>query len=298
MFERVYAMHREAGMPISALYPFRDSFYERMGYAGFPKPRFLTLNPEALAPLVRLDMRGTCEQVAMKDGFNEWRAFLERYQAQTHGFALKHVTNARRWQDDNAWWLAMARDDDGEIVGAMTYKITGYTEKLIASTFYTTSATGRYQLLDWVGRHADQVKEAILELRPDDYPEIWFRDLEASVTCGIDHAWPAPMARVIDVARLTGIGAGSGEIALTIEDAHCPWNADTFTFRGDGDTLTVEPGGEAAATLTIQGLSALVFSGRDPATFPFRGWGAPDVAAAESLRAIFPCAIPDIHETF
>jgi predicted acetyltransferase len=297
MFERLFEMYREAGVAISALYPFRDSFYERLGYASFPMARFLTVNPEALAPLVRLDKPGTCEQVEMKDGFAEWRTLLERYQAKTHGFALKHITNARRWQDKNDWWVAFARDGD-EIVGAMTYRITGYGGKLIAGTFYTTSALGRYQLLDWVGRHADQVKEAIIEVRPDDYPETWFRDLRATVRSDVEDSWPGPMGRVVDVAGLAGIGAGDGEVALEIRDPLCPWNEGAFTFRGEGGTLAVTPGGEAAGCITIQGVSALVFLGADPATFPFRGWGDPDVAAVEALRALFPPVVPDIHETF
>ena len=298
LFERVFEVQRGMEMPISALYPFRDSFYERMGYAGFPKPRFLTLKPETLAPLVRHEKPGTCEQVSMKVGFEEWRAFLERYQMQAHGFALKHITNARRWQDNNDSWVAFARHE-GEIVGAMTFQITGYGGKLIAGTFYTTSSVGRYQLLDWIGRHTDQVKEAIVELRPDDYPEVWFRDLEASVTCGIEHAWPAPMARVVDVARLGGIGAGQGSVTLDVMDSFCPWNTGRFTLRADNGKLVVEEGGSDIATpITIQGLSALVFSGHDPADFQFRGWGDPDLATQDALRRLFPTAIPDIHETF
>ena len=296
-FEETFRMQRDMQMPVSALYPFRDSFYERMGYAGFPKPRYLTIKPETLAPLVRLGKPGTCEQMEMKDGFDEWRAFLEQFQETTHGFALKHLSNAMRWKDTNEWWVAFARHE-GEIVGAMTFQITGYTEKLIAGTFYTTNSIGRYQLLDWIGRHTDQVREAIIELRPDDYPEIWYRDLEASVTCGIEHSWPAPMARVVEASLLDGIGAGEGEISLEITDEQCPWNNGTFTFTGANGTLTVTPGDAPAATITIQGLSALVFSGHDPADFPFRGWGQPDFAAQETLRALFPPVYPDMHETF
>src|SRR5690606_36504280 len=159
-----------------------------LGYAAMPSARFLTVNPEALSSLARLDLPGTCEQVTMRDGFDAWRAFLERYQARTHGLALKHITNARRWQAANAWWVAFARADDGEIAGAMTYKITGYSGKLIAGTFYTTSALGRYRLLDWVGRHADQVSEAVIEVRPDDVPETWYRDLRATVRTDVEDA--------------------------------------------------------------------------------------------------------------
>lgn len=297
IFEQTFRMQREMAMPVSALYPFRDSFYERMGYASIPQPRYLTVKPETLAPLVGLDKPGSCEQVAMKDGFEEWRAFLERIQQTTHGFSLKHVSNAVHWKDKNDWWLAFARDD-GELVGAMTFQITGHTEKMIVGTFYTTSSIGRYQLLDWIGRHTDQVAEAQIELRPDDYPELWFRDLNAVISNHTTEAWPAPMGRVVDVSLLDGIGAGDGAIALEISDALCPWNNGAFTFSGSNGTLTVTPGGRPAATITIQGLSALVFRGHDPADFTFRGWGEPDEPAQEALRTLFPPIVPDMHETF
>lgn len=297
IFEQMLAMQREMGMPVSTLYPFRDSFYERLGYAGFPKPRYLTLKPETLAPLVRIDKPGTCEQVPMRAGFEEWHAYLEWYQSQTHGFSLKQINNARQWQDANEWWVAFARHE-GHIVGAMTFKITEYSGKLIAGTFYTVNSVGRYLLLDWVGRHTDQVKEAIIELRPDDYPEVWFRDLDATVTCGADLAWPAPMARVVDVSQLGGIGAGTGSVTLDVSDALCPWNNGRFTMRADNGTLVVEEGGDCATPITIQGLSALVFSGHDPADFQFRGWGEPDTKMQADLRTLFPAMTPDMHETF
>jgi predicted acetyltransferase len=236
----------------------------------------------------------------MQEGFDEWRAFLERYQLQNHGFVLKHITYARQLQDQNDSWVALARQD-GEIVGAMTFKISGYGEKLIADTFYTVNSTGRYQLLDLIGRHTDQVKEAIIELRPDDYPELWFRDLGARVSCGVDsgYAWPAPMGRVVDVAALQGIASGTGNITLDIEDSMCPWNDGRFTFQSEGGRLEVTRGGaEAVGCLTIQGLSALIFCGHDPADFSFRGWGDPGPEAQATLRALFPPAVPDVHEKF
>ncbi|HYH12235.1 MAG TPA: sterol carrier protein domain-containing protein, partial [Thermomicrobiales bacterium] len=187
---------------------------------------------------------------------------------------------------------------EGEVVGAMTFQITGYVEKLVASTFYTTNSVGRYQLLDWIGRHTDQVKEAVVELQPDVFPELWFRDLGATVRSDSEYSWPGPMARIVDVARLTGIGAGEGSVTLDIHDALCPWNEGRFTFRAESGTLVVEPGGEAGDRITIQGLSALVYMGIDPADLPFRGWGEPSIEAQAALRRLFPSVIPHIHEKF
>ncbi len=298
VFTDLYTGMREAGMPVSALYPFRASFYERLGYAGFPAPRFATLDPADLAPLVRMGKPGRVESRSMADGFDAWRAFLTRYQRGVHGFSLREEISARRRQDSNDGWVLLARDERDDIVGAMIYRITGYTETLRAESFYARTSLGRYQMLDWIGRHVDQVKSAILLLAPDDHPELWFRDLNAQSSTRDDEAWPAPMGRIVSVADIGGIVAGDGTFTARIEDEHCLWNNEVYTFTGTSGVLSAERGGEPSGTLTIQGLSALVYAGTDPADFPVRGWGEPDAPTRAAMRAMFPPATPMMHEQF
>jgi hypothetical protein len=153
-------------------------------------------------------------------------------------------------------------------------------------------------LLDWCARHVDQVSEVKIRVSPAEIPELWLPDMYA--TYRSHDIWhTSPMGRVMDVTALNGIAAGTGEIALDIQDPQCSWNSGVFTFgAGTDGTLTVEAGGMAAATLTIQGLTALVYTGQDPADFRIRGWGNPDAAAQATLRSLFPPVIPHLHEDF
>ncbi len=298
MIVRSFELMHEKGEPVATLYPFRDSFYERLGYAEFAKNRFATLKPEHLAPLLRMSLPGSVEQLGVEDCFDEWWAFAETLQTRTHGFALSEKVRATEWRDNNESWVALVRED-GEVTGAMTFEITGYTETLKADTFYVTTVAARYQLLAWIGRHVDQVSEAVIELGPQEFPELWYRDLAAQSSTEHKDAWPGPMGRVISVAGLDGIGAGAdAEIAVTLVDDQCPWNNGVWTLAGEDGTLTVREGGDPACHLTIQGLSALVWTGMDPATFPFRGWGDPDPGAQVTLRALFPKAFPVLQEKF
>ena len=298
MFAELYRGMCDAGMPVTTLYPFRSSFYERFGYTGFPAPRFATFDPAELGALVRIDKPGRVELLSMADGFDAWHAFLADFQPGVHGFALREEVNARRRQDSNDAWVLLARDAADRVIAAMTYRVTGYTEELRADTFYYHSSLGRYLLLDWIGRHVDQVKRAILLLHPDERPELWFRDLNAQSSTQDKEAWPAPMGRVLTVVGLTGIAAGDGAFTVRIADEHCPWNDGIYTFTGEGGALTVTEGGEPSGALTIQGLSALVYVGADPADFPFRGWGDPDESTRAAMRAVFPPATPQMHEQF
>ena len=292
-----FGIMRDRGESVSTLYPFRESFYERLGYAGFPKPRYVKLLPEALGPLVRMAKPGDIDQVSMSEGFDAWRRFLEAYQRDHHGFSLKALSNAVHGRDENVAWVAFVREQ-GEITGAMTFRITGYTGSLHAETFYYRTRAARYQLLAWIGRHVDQVKDAWIKLGPQEFPELWYEDLNLEITTRFEHAWPAPMARIISVADLGGLQAGDGRIAVDLVDELCPWNASVWTLTGSDGMLAVEPGGTPECRITIQGLSALVYCGHDPADFVYRGWGDPDAPAQATLRTLFPPVFPMLHEQF
>lgn len=290
-------MH-ERDIAVSTLYPFRDSFYERLGYAQFPQTRFAIIKPQNLAPLLRESLPGETTQVDIATGFDDWWGFQERLIAERHGFSLVNISRAQQLKDDNGSWVALVRED-GVITGSMTFKITGYTKDLIADSFHYTTAAARYQLLAWVARHVDQVKQAVIELGPDEHPETWYRDIYAESSTENEHAWPSPMGRVISVAGLDGIAAGAdAAISFRLVDDFCPWNNDVWTLTGDGGRLQVQPGGDPVCHLTIQGLSALVWTGEDPATFGIRHWGDPDAAAQDTLSALFPPLKPELNEKF
>jgi predicted acetyltransferase len=297
LFAALYDSMREYDEPITTLYPFRESFYEKLGYAPMNQSKFVRFSPSTLAPLTRLEREGTTEQLAIRDGFEEWYAYLQRYQPRVHGFALNTKQIAARVKLRNGRWVVLARDSAGTVIGATTFKITGYTGTLDADTFYYDSPEARLLLLEWFARHVDQVNEIKIDLAWDDLPEYWAADLYSRVV-NHDEFFTTPMGRVLDVAALDGIGAGNGSIAVEIVDPQCAWNAGVWTLTGEGGVLSVARGGTAEVSLTIQGLSALVFAGQDPADFRLRGWGSPDAAAQATLRAMFPRTFIRLHEQF
>ncbi|MBA2247514.1 MAG: GNAT family N-acetyltransferase, partial [Chloroflexia bacterium] len=105
-----FGLMRECGVPVTTLYPFRESFYERLGYAGFPTPRYATMKPGDLAPLMRMPVPADVEQLPMAEGFDEWRSFLERFQMAVHGFSLRDLSSSVRLRDDNAAWIALVQE--------------------------------------------------------------------------------------------------------------------------------------------------------------------------------------------
>lgn len=297
LMSRAFEQMRDDGQTVSTLYPFRESFYERLGYVSFPAPAYLQVNPSDLAPLIRMQHDATIEHLVIADGFDAWMGFLQKYQATCHGFSLQGPIRQSSVKDRNRWWLTLVRED-GEITGAMTYRIPGEYKPMHVNTFYATTVAARYRLLEWIGRHTDQIKKAQIPVLPGEHPELWWHDMGDEVsTQGID-AWGAPMGRVVSVDGLTGIPAGDGEVSIEITDDSAPWNTGNWTLRGRNGVLDVAKGGTPTGTISIQGFSTLVFNGSDAETLRFRGWGDIGPASAAQLRALFPPALPFLHEKF
>lgn len=285
----------EEGMPVSCLYPFRPSFYERMGYVSFPQPRTAKIDPRPLAPLLRMSLGGAVQLLPIKDGHAIYRAYLLAQQRRIHGMAVCSEPAALN-EASRDHWLAVARVA-GEPVGAMIYVISGEEDRRVMRVhrFYTHTAAGLYLLLEWFARHIDQVEHIEVRLPPAELPETWWPDL---ATLKTERVWP-PMGRVLDVARIGGMAAGTGRFTARISDPLCPWNEGIWTFAGEGGSLTVTPAaGAAECALTIQGLSALVYGAHDPALFAMLGWGDPAPEVQAVMRAIFPGQLPYLHEEF
>jgi predicted acetyltransferase len=286
-----------AGQALSCLYPFRESFYGRLGYVAMPQLRIARLDPRNLQPLLALDLGGSVDLVALADGLEELRGLLTALQPGWHGLALRGAVAAGAAAEVKHW-LALARDDTGEVVGALQYEIRQWRGELHAEVLLTRTVSARYQLLQWLARHADQVTTAVLKLPPDTLVENWLADID--VTTGSRTDFVTPMARVLSVRGLAGIGCGSGSLTIALRDVLCPWNDGTYTLAGEGGALGVTPGGAPEVALTPQGLSALVYGGYDPAELPVHGWGDPDAAMCGRLRALFPPPpnLPFLYEEF
>ena len=99
---------RDTGHVVSALYPFRPSFYERFGFVGLPRTRMVRFAPEGVAGLLRAGLPGevTCEPAA--DGYPAYREFTQRLLAEQHGFCVHPDYMAVQLRDADDRWLVMA----------------------------------------------------------------------------------------------------------------------------------------------------------------------------------------------
>jgi len=294
LIELMTSMRRE-GQPFSGLYPFRESFYERLGYVTFPLGRKAIFNSTTLAPLLDWDLEGEVELASYEQAFKAYRDYSRKLLECVHGMALIEQGDESGNQSHN-YWVAVARVD-GDIVGLMQYQIQGEQVtryKLRAVRFYYHDVRGRYLLLNWIARHIDQAETVELWLPPFERPETWLADMAIR----IESLTRAPMGRVVDIAEIGGMQAGSGGISFKLSDPQCPWNEGAWRFESVDGVLQVSATEKAEFDLSIQGLSALIYGTHDPEDFHLRGWGDPPGEVQATMRTMFPRRSPYIHEFF
>jgi predicted acetyltransferase len=287
--------NREQGKYFSSLYPFRESFYERLGYISFPLTKIAHFYTESLAPLLKMDSSGEIRLQYMSEAYETYRQYLESMRSTRHGMAMFDYPD---WAhaNQNLVWTASAVFG-GDIEGIMLYRtlgkeVTKYT--FMASRFYYQTSRARYLLLNWIAHHIDQAEQVEMWLPEDEYPENWLADVQVKVETAIRPG----MSRVLDVEHIAGMQVGEGRFSARISDPLCPWNEGAWHFESREKELQVSKAPAADCELTIQGLSALINGTHDPQDIPLRGWGDPSPAVQLTMQEMFPRMRPFMHEMF
>jgi len=290
---------RNHNQVFSTLYPFKEAYYEPFGYITFPQFRVAICSPHALTPLFKIDIPGSVQRLSLTDGFAVFIAFLQKTQTITHGMGILPLSELERLKNESPFWLAVATEK-GTPVGILTYKITGYQKDLRVRDFFYTTSSGKYLLLQWLGKHADQIKQILFPIKPDEEPDLWVTDAFWGDSGQIrTREWaPNPMGRVVIVEGLSGLKVGKGKVSLKISDTECPWNNRSFSFEEKNGILQVMPTEEAEDQLSISGLSALVYGCYDPNDFPYKHWGTPAKDTQSTLYSLFPPRKPFLHADF
>lgn len=286
---------RAAGVAASCLYAFRESFYNRFGYVGLPLTKKITVEVANLTPILAIGVPGTVSLEPHPQSLAAVGELLGVVQQRVHGMAV------RRWYPQQGFpgaagrHFAVARDAQGAISGVLSYRLElDLRELRVGAMLYATPA-GRTQLLDWIARHVDQVKVARIPVPVTTYPETWLPDLWVSYG---EYESESAMARLLSVPALDGAAAGDAQVTVSVTDPMFPENTAAWTLTGRDGVLTVTGGGTPTCSLTVEGLTALVYGGYDPTDLPLRGWGELDAAAPDALRALFPPAVAHLYEHF
>ena len=174
---------RDDRQPFSALYPFRESFYERMGYVTLSRGHLLKVAPANLTPLLKRELGGRVERLSIADGYDLARAYALGVRQRTHGMAVFDRPEKEHALHHNDYWIALAFHGR-EVIGAMPYSIRhepGTGNVLKGPRFLYDTSQARYLLLQWIARHADQVAQAEIRVAAFERPDTWLTDARSSV---------------------------------------------------------------------------------------------------------------------
>jgi predicted acetyltransferase len=286
---------RDSGKAFSNLYPFRESFYEKLGYVSFPLTKIARLSTLCLSPLLKMDLDGEIRLQYIGEAYDKYRDYLAEMRQYTHGMSFFDFGDRGR-ANQNLLWTAFA-EFDGNIEGLILFRILGEEVTkyyIVASRFYYRSIRARYLLLSWIARHIDQAERVELWLPEDEYPETWLADLQVKVESTVR----AAMCRVLDVEKIAGMSVGDGCFSARIIDPLCPWNEGCWRFESCDGKLGVSNTTNADCELTVQGLTTLISGVHEPEGIALRGWGNPDTTVQSSMQAMFPRMRPFLHENF
>lgn len=296
---------KEQGYATSTLYPFKDSFYMALGYAKMPMSRILEVDPRTLTG-VSLPEGYSVKRESGEEVFRLWRNIHEKMVDQTHG-AVKR--NDVRWKERTSVFrakAAVARNSKGEPEGIMTYGIKGYSEghswsepgQLNIGDFHWTTIESRDAILHFLFKHADQIAKVniLINSRTEDYYH-WLENIHTPVL----KSSIFNMARIIDVkTSFENLPVNAqGSLTLKIADPHFDWNNGVFRFFEQNGVLKVENSEEPAkATVTIQGLTSLLYGTLNIQHLRRLGWLQGDASESVNLHDWFPQATPWLTEDF
>jgi predicted acetyltransferase len=290
----MYQEFEKNGYAVSCLYPFKESFYQRLGYVTLPQPKKMSFNASNLQPVLNLDIEGSYDLVSYEEGYDAYRTYCEKLQIQVHGMAVFTIPQKKAAKFHQSWLVFTKQHN--EIIGVMNYRLEDkiLNQTMIANEFLFSNAQGKFLLLNWIARHIDQVGKVVLSIRPDQFGENFFTDIRTEY----EIVFRAPMARVIDISALDGLSVGKGKITVRVNDPDCEWNNGVWTFESKAGHLNLIKSEHPDCELTIHGVTALAYGVYDPEEFELRGWGNPDREQQEVLRMMFPPAIPYVHAIF
>jgi predicted acetyltransferase len=273
---------RARGDPASALYPFRVSFYQRLGYGNAGEALQYLVPPDALPDS---DERTRVEIVGTEAARDEALAVYRRWARSGTGQMDRDERVLRELSTATDRALFGYRGADGSLHG---YALVHYRADLAPEARYLevdelvwTTPAARRGLLGWLSSLGDQWQLILLRgLRSDRLGESireprlpWGASPPWGLWRGAATLMMGPMFRLLDVAGAWEKRGAAGDarlaIGMELEDRQIPENAGSWTLRIDGGDARMErgiaQGVDATLALDISALSRL-FIGSIPAT--------------------------------
>jgi predicted acetyltransferase len=294
LLEHLHTVALARGDALTVLYPYRQAFYARLGYAPANRAHRLRFSPSALsrtAPelAVRVAHGGDREGLAL--------CWDTRARAGTGWLVRSERAWSARLSDDRRTWLVADGADgpEGYVAWSLSQPEPEGETTLVVREMASRSDCAARSLWAAVAAQRDQVQRVEVEVAEDD-PIVWSLvdpDRARAGASPVGELIPGPMLRPTDVARALGARGWPRSGALTLEVDGARWELTT----ADGGA-TVSPARSAPTLRTsARTLGAIAFGGlraSDAARLDLL-WArdAQALSTAETVMALPPYFSPD-----
>lgn len=264
---------RDAGQPLSALYPFAWAFYRRYGWEWVGEKQRVTLPLREL----RAAPEGKNVREVRGDEATVRAALTPLYSAFARNYRGVFDAETTRWNgrlghDDNRTTYAYVHQPPGAAApdGYLLWRFdsqsrVGRVREFVAQT--PEAHRGLLSLLHYFGTQCDKADLATLPADNQLWHHVMHWDVETKVS-------PVFMGRVVDVpvalaALAPPPGLPNGAVTLVVQDEHAPWNEGKWLVVCEGGVVTCAP----APTSSVPDLSL------DIQALGQAFWGTPSLAS-------------------
>jgi predicted acetyltransferase len=296
----------DEGLGFSALWPFKRSFYRRLGWA--TGSRYLRIEaPPAQLRSAGAGRRGEFGRVHADD----WERLVPVHEAHDAGRTL-HVDRTEAWWRGRifeGWrgdpYVYRWTDEDDDVRGYLTYVVDDGDDgrELRVYEAAWSDPVARRQLWRFLGDHDSQVETVKVTVPFDPtVPVLEAVDDPSAVTVAVE---AGHMVRLTDVAAgLSALAYPPGmtdELAVAVEDPLVDANDRTFALSvadGRAECAPAATGGDASVSLGVGRLSQLAVGYRDASTMAAAGHIDAPAEVIERLDALFPAEPVWLREGF
>lgn len=311
MLSSMLAEFREEDVAVSALWPFKRSFYRRLGWDTCT--RYVEVSaPPAQLRTAGADRSGTFRQFETED----WETLEPVLSAHTEGYGL-HVDRTGDWWVNRAldsWmgtpYLYRWDDETGEPRAYLVYRVDedesgevgGAEDRVLRVGELAWADPVAYrQLLRFLGDHDSQVGRVRFYLPDGVRPSL--HDLVEDPSELTVETKVGPMVRLVDVAealgRLSYPESVSEELVVGVSDPLVEDNDGSFALAVEGGRATCEPTAASPdAELDVRHLSQLAVGYRDATSLADAGQLDAPAEVVDRLDTAFPTRPTFLREGF
>ena len=297
LVRHLHEMALARGDALAVLYPFRQGFYTRLGYAATSTYRRLRLHPASIPWKLRLQARA-----AVGADREALVACLEAAAMRRTGTLAR---TSRAWEsrlaDERRTWLVVEGPGgvEGYVVWTMEQREPHAETAIQVRELVARTAAAERELWALVGAQRDQVAVVHVDVAADDPIEHALVDADRTrfgdgdIEHTLGEVASGPMVRMLEATRALEARGWPSDGALVLAVG-----GETLEVTAKGGRATVVPSrAEAHVRLAAPALAAVAFGALPVARAARLGWltarDARALALADALLALPPYFSPD-----